>query len=29
MPIAEMVYRVLYEKGSARKLMQELTTKLI
>ena len=29
MPIAEMVYRVLYEKGSARKQMQELTTKLI
>ena len=29
MPIAEMVYRVLYEKASARKLMQELTTKLI
>ncbi|WP_300256231.1 NAD(P)H-dependent glycerol-3-phosphate dehydrogenase [uncultured Alistipes sp.] len=29
MPIAEMVYRVLYEKASVRKLMQELTTKLI
>ena len=29
MPIAEMVYRVLYERASARKEMQELTTKLI
>lgn len=29
MPIAEMVYRVLYEGASARKCMQELTTKLI
>lgn len=29
MPIAEMVYRVLYEKASVRKQMQELTTKLI
>ncbi len=29
MPIAEMVYRVLYERASARKQMQELTTKLI
>ena len=29
MPIAEMVYRVLYERASARKEMQALTTKLI
>lgn len=29
MPIAEMVYRVLYEGASARRSMQELTTKLI
>lgn len=29
MPIAEMVYKVLYEGASARKSMQELTTKLI
>ncbi len=29
MPIAEMVYRVLYEKASARKSMRELTDKLI
>ena len=29
MPIAEMVYRVLYEQASARKEMQKLTTKLI
>lgn len=29
MPIAEMVYRVLYEGASARKEMQKLTTKLI
>ncbi len=29
MPIAEMVYRVLYEGASVRKSMQELTTKLI
>lgn len=29
MPIAEMVYRVLYEGASARRSMKELTTKLI
>ena len=29
MPIADMVYRVLYEGASARRCMQELTTKLI
>lgn len=29
MPIAEMVYKVLYEGASARKSMKELTTKLI
>lgn len=29
MPIADMVYRVLYEGASARKCMKELTTKLI
>ena len=29
MPIAGMVYRVLYEGASARRSMQELTTKLI
>jgi glycerol-3-phosphate dehydrogenase (NAD(P)+) len=29
MPIADMVYRVLYEKGSARKLMRALTEQLI
>ena len=29
MPIAGMVYRVLYEGASARRCMQELTTKLI
>ncbi|MEG0808457.1 MAG: NAD(P)H-dependent glycerol-3-phosphate dehydrogenase [Alistipes sp.] len=29
MPIAEMVYKVLYEGASARKCMKELTTKLI
>ncbi len=29
MPIAEMVYDVLYKRASARKKMQELTTKLI
>ena len=29
MPIAEMVYRVLYEGASVRKEMRELTTKLI
>ena len=29
MPIADMVYRVLYEKASVRKSMTELTTKLI
>lgn len=29
MPIAEMVYRVLYEKGSARKLMRALSEQLI
>ena len=29
MPVADMVYRVLYEGASARKSMQELTTKLI
>ena len=29
MPIADMVYRILYEKASARRCMKELTTKLI
>lgn len=29
MPIAGMVYRILYEKASARRCMKELTTKLI
>ena len=29
MPIADMVYKVLYEGASARKCMKELTTKLI
>lgn len=29
MPIAEMVYRVLYEGTSPRREMQQLTTKLI
>ena len=29
MPIAEMVHEVLYNGASARKLMQELTSKLI
>ncbi|MCM1150821.1 MAG: NAD(P)H-dependent glycerol-3-phosphate dehydrogenase [Alistipes sp.] len=29
MPIAAMVYRILYEKASARRCMKELTTKLI
>ena len=29
MPIADMVYRVLYEGASPRKCMKELTTKLI
>ena len=29
MPIADMVYRVLYEGASARRCMHELTTKLI
>ena len=29
MPIAEMVYKVLYERASARRSMKELTLKLI
>ena len=29
MPIADMVYKVLYEGASARRCMRELTSKLI